>query len=82
MRRSRLSVVLLTAAMMCGVPGRVWAQSIVSDRLDDAFRKYAKRFFGPGVDWRLFKAQGMTESGLDPDATSRMGARGILQLLP
>ncbi len=58
------------------------ALPVVNDRLDDAFRKYAKRFFGPGVDWRIFKAQGMTESGLDPDATSRVGARGIMQLMP
>jgi membrane-bound lytic murein transglycosylase F len=80
--RPRLLVALLTTLLALGVPARAYAQSTVSDRLDDTFRKYAKRFFGPGVDWRLFKAQGMTESGLDPNATSRVGARGIMQLLP
>jgi membrane-bound lytic murein transglycosylase F len=53
----------------------------VTDRYDDAFRKYTKRFFGPGFDWRLFKAQGMAESNLDPAARSQVGARGIMQLM-
>jgi soluble lytic murein transglycosylase-like protein len=52
------------------------------DRYDDIFRKYTKRYFGPGYDWRIFKAQGMAESGLSPDATSRVGARGVMQLMP
>ncbi|MGH7673729.1 MAG: transglycosylase SLT domain-containing protein, partial [Gemmatimonadales bacterium] len=37
---------------------------------------------GPGFDWRLFKAQGIAESGLDSAATSPAGARGVMQLLP
>ena len=52
------------------------------DRYDAVFRKYSKRFFGVQYDWRLFKAQGLAESNLDPRATSRVGARGIMQLLP
>jgi membrane-bound lytic murein transglycosylase F len=58
------------------------AQSAVPDRYDDIFRKYAKRYFGPGFDWRVFKAQSMTESNLNPDATSWVGARGLMQLMP
>jgi membrane-bound lytic murein transglycosylase F len=81
--RPRLFIALVAVCLAVAVPGRALAQSTtVPDRLDDHFRKYAKRFFGPGVDWRLFKAQGMTESGLDPNATSKVGARGIMQLLP
>ncbi|HJU72746.1 MAG TPA: transglycosylase SLT domain-containing protein [Gemmatimonadaceae bacterium] len=53
-----------------------------ADRYDDTFRKYSKRFFGPGFDWRHFKAQGMAESNLDPNAQSWVGARGIMQLMP
>ena len=53
-----------------------------SDRYDDVFRKYSKRYFGVGYDWRLFKAQGMAESNLDSAATSWVGARGIMQLMP
>ena len=52
------------------------------DQYDDIFRKYTKRFFGPGFDWQYFKAQGLAESGLEPNATSRVGARGIMQLMP
>ena len=53
-----------------------------ADRYDDIFRKYSKRYFGIGVDWRWFKAQGMAESDLTPTARSRVGARGIMQLMP
>ena len=53
-----------------------------TDKYDPIFRKYTKRYFGPGSDWRMFKAQGMAESDLDPRAKSRVGARGIMQLMP
>ena len=49
---------------------------------DESFRKYSKRFFGAGFDWRLFKAQAMAESQLDPKAHSAVGARGLMQLMP
>jgi membrane-bound lytic murein transglycosylase F len=62
-------------------PSRATAQRHL-DRYDDVFRKYSKRYFGVGYDWRLFKAQGLTESNLDPGATSWVGARGIMQLMP
>ena len=54
----------------------------VTDRYDDTFRKYAQRFFGPGYDWRIFKAQAMAESNLDMNAKSWVGARGLMQLMP
>lgn len=74
-----LAVVLVLAA---AVPAH--AQRVVDnqDRYDDVFRKYSKRFFGPGFDWRYFKAQGLAESGLDPKARSPVGARGVMQLMP
>jgi len=49
---------------------------------DAHFRKYAKRYFGPHIDWRWFKSQGIAESGLDANATSPVGARGVMQILP
>ncbi len=63
------------------LPATLHAQQVTA-RYDPAFRKYSKRFFGVGFDWRLFKAQGMTESHLDPAALSWVGARGIMQLMP
>ena len=59
------------------VEQRVW-----TDRYDPLFRKYSKRFFGPGFDWRWFKAQGIAESGLRADAESWVGAKGIMQIMP
>jgi membrane-bound lytic murein transglycosylase F len=53
-----------------------------TSRYDDIFRKYTKRFFGPGFDWRVFKAQGLAESNLNPEARSWVGATGIMQLMP
>lgn len=52
------------------------------DDFDHLFRKYTKHYFGAHFDWRWFKAQGIAESGLNPDAQSPMGARGIMQILP
>ena len=52
------------------------------NRFDDTFRRYSKRYFGPAFDWRWFKAQGMAESNLDSAATSWVGARGVMQLMP
>ena len=54
----------------------------ISQRFDPTFKKYTKRYFGPAFDWRYFKAQGYAESGLKPTATSWVGARGIMQLMP
>jgi membrane-bound lytic murein transglycosylase MltF len=71
-----------TAATPPAAPAKTSSRVAATDRLDDTFRKYAKRFFGPGIDWRLFKAQALAESGLDPNATSPVGARGIMQLMP
>ncbi|HSU94815.1 MAG TPA: transglycosylase SLT domain-containing protein [Gemmatimonadaceae bacterium] len=72
-----LVAIASSASPLCGA-----AQRIPSDRYDSYFKKYAKRYFGIGFDWKLFKAQGMAESGLSPTAKSWVGARGIMQLMP
>lgn len=53
-----------------------------TDKYDRQFRKYSKHYFGPLVNWRWFKAQGIAESGLNPKAKSKSGATGIMQILP
>ena len=61
---------------------RAWVVSREITKYDPIFQKYTKRYFGVGTDWRWFKAQGMAESDLTPTARSRVGARGIMQLMP
>lgn len=76
MKRTLLILFLVASGSIC-----VSAET-VTDRYDDTFRKYAQRFFGPGYDWRVFKAQAMAESNIDMNAKSWVGARGIMQLMP
>ena len=52
------------------------------DRYDREFRQWSRYEFGYQYDWRVFKAQGMTESGLDPDVCSAVGACGLMQFMP
>jgi len=49
--------------------------------MDAIFERYTKKYF-PDKDWLLFKAQGITESNLDPSAKSVVGAMGIMQIMP
>lgn len=79
--RGMVAAVIVLAGLLAAVAPAA-AQTTVTDRYDETFQKYAKRYFGPGFDWRLFKAQSMAESNLNPDAKSRVGARGLMQLMP
>lgn len=75
------TIFLLVVILLSGLSSAVFAEA-VTDRYDETFRKYAQRFFGPGYDWRVFKAQAMAESNIDMNAKSWVGARGIMQLMP
>ena len=80
--------ILLWLLLSCGAPIPVAAQRAFgagqrdAERFDESFRKYSKRYFGVGYDWRIFKAQAMAESQLDPQAHNPSGARGLMQLMP
>ncbi len=50
-------------------------------KFDVYFKKNSKRYFGPGFDWRWFKAQSMAESGLNPEAISPVKAKGLMQIM-
>ena len=80
MKRMVTVVLLLAVSVASELAGQTRART--PDDYDDVFREYSKRFFGPGFDWRYFKAQGLAESNLAAGARSRAGARGIMQLMP
>jgi membrane-bound lytic murein transglycosylase MltF len=48
-------------------------------RVVDLFRKYGDRY---GVDYLLMAAQGYQESRLDQSVRSRVGAVGVMQVMP
>jgi membrane-bound lytic murein transglycosylase F len=49
------------------------------ERYKPIIKKYAKRY---GFDWRLIVAQIIQESGFKDQARSRVGASGLMQLMP
>jgi membrane-bound lytic murein transglycosylase F len=51
-------------------------------KYDKYFSKYSKRYFGVNFDWRYFKAQAVAESRLKAKAKSRVGAVGVMQIMP
>jgi soluble lytic murein transglycosylase-like protein len=59
------------------VTSRKW-----TSKYDQYFRKYTKRYFGAGFEWKWFKAQAIAESNLKANAKSWVNAKGIMQLMP
>lgn len=53
-----------------------------TNKYDRYFRKYTKRFFGPGFEWKWFKAQAIAESNLNNETRSWVNAKGIMQIMP
>ncbi len=70
--------------MVCLMPVQVHAFERYNrvTQYDTYFSKYSKRYFGPNFDWLHFKSQAIAESRLEKNAASRVGARGIMQIMP
>lgn len=82
-RRVAAVALFVVGSLAVGGPGQASAQTKRDvDRYDATFRKYSKRYFGIGHDWRVFKAQALAESEMNPNAVSWVGARGLMQLMP
>ena len=75
-----LILIMNSVALSQGTP-RVDSKQWTA-KFDGHFRKYSKRFFGVGFDWRWFKAQAIAESSLKEDAKSWVGAKGVMQIVP
>lgn len=78
-----IAVAIFVAALVLGMflfMGRALGGEL--DRYDSQFRKWGRYHFGYSYDWRYFKAQGMTESGLKADVCSHVGACGLMQFMP
>jgi membrane-bound lytic murein transglycosylase F len=76
------AALLVSALALAGGDDPPPAAAVWTDKYDAHFRKYAKRYFGPTLDWQWFKAQGIQESGLNPAAVGANGGNGIMQVLP
>ena len=76
-----LTLTILASLLLWGNAGHAREKGWPT-KYDQYFKKYAKRYFGPNVDWRWFKAQGIAESALQDKAKSAVGAKGIMQIMP
>ena len=83
LRENNLAVGVFLAALVFGI-FFLMSHAVAGelDRYDGQFRKWGRYHFGYACDWRYFKAQGVTESGLDALACSAVGACGVMQFMP
>ena len=71
---------LLAAALLCGLFGlRTVMRSLYPLRYDEVVETYTEAY---GLEKSFVLAVIKCESGFDPNAVSRVGARGLMQLMP
>lgn len=73
---------LLVILLLCGmtaVAGRSILRAVYPQKYNDYVETYSRQY---GVDASLIRAVIRTESSFDPDATSEVGARGLMQIMP
>jgi type II secretory pathway pseudopilin PulG len=51
-------------------------------KYDHLFQKYSEKYFDADTDWRWFKVQAFVESGMRSSVSSRVGAIGVMQVMP
>jgi len=82
----RLSVVSVIILLLTPIVSADELPKVTSkhwtNKYDRYFKKYTKRYFGPGFDWKWFKAQAIAESNLHHNAKSWVNAKGIMQIMP
>jgi membrane-bound lytic murein transglycosylase F len=83
LRKGNTAIAIFLAAIVLGMfllASRATASPL--DRYDASFQTHARMQFGYLYPWQTFKAQGMTESNLDPGVCSQVGACGLMQFMP
>ncbi len=76
------AIIILFVTLVASTPVEAFDRYNRVKKFDPYFTKYTKRYFGPAFDWRHFKAQAVAESRLQADAKSRVGAVGVMQIMP
>jgi soluble lytic murein transglycosylase-like protein len=74
--------IILIIIFLISTPAHAYERYNKVVKYDHYFSKYSKRYFGPGFDWQIFKAQAVAESRLKAAARSKVGAVGVMQIMP
>jgi membrane-bound lytic murein transglycosylase MltF len=75
-------ILLFGSPVVCAGESEPVTSKYWTRKYDPYFKKYTKRYFGPGHEWKWFKAQAIAESNLKEDVKSWVNAKGIMQLMP
>ena len=77
-----IKIILITLLLSISAQTHAYDRYNAVKKYDIYFTKYSKRYFGTGFNWHYFKAQAVAESRLKADAKSKVGAEGVMQIMP